>query len=315
MSTSIPAAAAESEVQAGNEEAQTGEQAGDVDGEACASVKPASGRSRKGKKHQKGKRRTQAQAQAATSAPAAAPSQPAAASTSSTSLRSITMWRPCVAPNALLALTLGIMAGRLEKTVEKEQRTFSLPPAFAAEPGGPPELYPFPPVWLGDPRGAMAELKLPEGFYHLGEAAAQKFLEQQFMDLRWDDLVSAYEQARGGPEAPRPMQEHQSLFAAAGIELKVSGSGSASADFEQVMRRSAFDAQRGHLPRLREQRPCGHCRAPASNVCSCLEAYCGRECQRADWRTHRPTCERIRQAHALAVILTKMCWATGAGMR
>eukprot|EP00741_Cyanophora_paradoxa_P018080 tig00021037_g17457.t1 len=43
-----------------------------------------------------------------------------------------------------------------------------------------------------------------------------------------------------------------------------------------------------------EQNFCARCSAPASQRCGACEErnYCSRECQRADWRAHKPNCKR-----------------------
>ena len=56
-------------------------------------------------------------------------------------------------------------------------------------------------------------------------------------------------------------------------------------------------------------RDCDWCEAPGiSPRCVCNEAYCSRECQGRDLKTHQTICETVRENNRVALTMNAVYW-------
>ena len=180
-------------------------------------------------------------------------------------------------------------------------------PHACVGPGGLPELYPGPALWVRDIDAFYASL--PAGFPHLPVFMLQPYVQQVELDERFALLTERYAALPGGAALRRPLSEHAPLFAACGLTLRMHDTGLPVDVTEIFSTPNGYGVDFSVKLRHAAARCCDKCKKPAAARCRCGEAYCSRTCQAAHWKDHRSICAAVQDNHELGLYFNSIWWA------
>ena len=180
-------------------------------------------------------------------------------------------------------------------------------PHACVGPGGLPELYPAPALWVRDIDAFYA--RLPPGFPHFPVFMLQPYVQQVELDERFALLTEKYAAQPGGASLRRPLSEHAPLFAACGLTLRMHDTGLPVNVTDIFSTPNGYGVDFSVKPRHAAARFCDKCKKPAAARCRCGEAYCSRTCQAAHWTDHRSICAVVQDNHQLGLYFSSIWWA------